>query len=209
MRQRVLLFLKKVKAFIKAPNFACTQCGECCSRYMICVTHKDAYRVAKEYGLDPHDFLDCIIPEKSVEETYKGVPRFLGEDGKRWVLCFKTNNENSGCCFNNGGPCSIYPVRPLVCRAFPFLWRRLLHGHKFIFNSEALEFCKGLGAKENKFDFDSVARDMIQSEKEDKEYAKLVEEWNKLVEGKKIKSPSLDSFIDFFMKTLSDEENEL
>ena len=75
-------------------------------------------------------------------------------------------------------------------------------------NREALEFCRGLGAEKNRFDFAAVSRDMIQSEKEDKEYAELVEEWNQLVERKEIKSPSLKKFINFFMKKLLDEENE-
>ncbi|MFB0560882.1 MAG: YkgJ family cysteine cluster protein [Candidatus Lokiarchaeia archaeon] len=202
MHQRLSLLLKKVKKYIKATNFECKQCGECCVRYTICVTHKDVFRIAKTYGLNPHDFLDYTVPDKSVEESFKDVPRFIGEKREKWVLCLEENEKNDRCYFNNSGPCSIYPVRPFICRAFPFLWESKKQGSKFTLNEEAMDFCKGLGAKENQFDFAAVARDMIESEKEDKEYTKLVEEWNQLVERKEIKSASLKKFIDFFMKKL-------
>lgn len=207
MLSKLSLLLKKAKAHIITPNFECKQCGQCCLKYVICVTHKDAFRVAKYTGLDPHEFLNCIIPEKSAEESFRGVPRFIGEDGKQWILCFKENEKTNGCYFNNSGPCSIYPFRPYVCHAFPFLWKRRGNGYEFLFNMDSLEFCKGVGAKENKFDFEAVAKDMIQSEKEDSEYAKVVKEWNDRVERKEIKSPSLKSFIDFIMKRASDEES--
>ncbi len=209
MCPRLSLLLKKVKTYIKTPNFECKQCGECCTRYTVCVTHKDAFRIAKTYGLNPHDFLDSTIPDKSVERSFKDVPRFVGEEGEKWVLCLKDNEKNGRCYFNNSGPCSIYPIRPFICHAFPFLWQNKKQGYKFTLNNEALGFCKGLEANENKFDFEAVARDMIESEKEDKEYAKLVKEWNQSVERKEIKSPSLKKFIDFFMKKLWEEENAL
>ncbi len=207
MLSRLGLLFKKLVAYFKVPNFGCKQCGECCSKYTICVTHKDVYRIFKNYGFDPHEFLDYTVPDESVEESFKGIPRFIGEDGRRWILCLKENEEGS-CYFNDSGPCSIYAFRPLVCRAFPFLWQRMKYGYRFVLNREALEFCRGLWAVKNRFDFAAVSRDMIQSEKEDKEYAELVEEWNQLVERKEIKSPSLKEFINFFMKKLLDEENE-
>lgn len=209
MHQRLSLLLKKVKTYIKTPNFECRQCGECCTRYTICVTHKDVFRIAKTYGSDPHNFLDYTVPDESVEESFKNIPRFIGEKKKKWILCLKENEKNDHCYFYDSGPCSIYPVRPFICRAFPFLWQSKKNGFKFTLNEEAIDFCKGLGADKNKFDFEAVAGDMIESEKEDKEYAVLVEEWNKLVERKEIKSPSLKKFIDFFMKKLWGEENDL
>ncbi|MGQ9721477.1 MAG: YkgJ family cysteine cluster protein [Candidatus Jordarchaeum sp.] len=209
MGSRLSLLLKKVKKYIKSTNFECQQCGECCSIYTICVTHKDVFRIVKTYRLDPYDFLDCMIPDKSVEKSFKDVPRFLGEEGEKWVLCLKNNKKNDGCYFNNSGPCSIYPVRPFICRSFPFLWEHNNLGYKFTLNKEARNFCMGLGVEENKFDFEVVAKDMIKSEREDDEYAKLVEEWNQLVEKKEIKSPSLKKFIDYFMKKMEDGKNDL
>jgi Fe-S-cluster containining protein len=208
MPPKLSLALRKVKASIRTPKFDCQQCGTCCVKYVICVTHKDALRAAKQTGLAPHEFLNCTIPEKGVEESFKGVPRFAGQDGKQWILCFKENPTTNGCYFNNSGPCSIYPARPYVCHAFPFLWHGADSNPKFTFNKDALEFCKGVvGAKVNKFPFDAVAEDMKISEKEDKEYAKICKEWNDLVEKKKIESPSLEKFIDFIMKKASDEGN--
>ncbi|MEM3587912.1 MAG: YkgJ family cysteine cluster protein [Candidatus Jordarchaeaceae archaeon] len=207
MLSKLSLLFKKIKAHIMTPNFECKQCGTCCTKYVICVTHKDVLRVVKYTGLNPHKFLNCMIPEKNAEESFSGVPRFIGEDGKQWILCFKENEKTGGCCFNNSGPCSIYPARPYVCHAFPFLWRRKGNGYEFLFNMDALEFCRGVWAKENKFDFEAVAKDMMESEKEDREYAKIVEEWNELVKRKEVESPSLKTFIDFIMKKASDEGN--
>ena len=207
MPPKLSLALKKLKASVRTPKFECQQCGTCCVKYVICVTHKDASRVAKQTGLNPHEFLNCIIPEKGVEESFKDVPRFSGLEGQKWILCFKENEKTSGCYFNNSGPCSIYPARPYVCHAFPFLWKRENDVDNFTFNLDSVEFCKGLSAKKNKYNFDSVAKDMRVSEKEDKEYAKIVKEWNDRVESKEIESPSLQTFIDFVIKKVSDEGN--
>ncbi|WXG40084.1 MAG: YkgJ family cysteine cluster protein [Candidatus Freyarchaeum deiterrae] len=207
MPPNVSLALKKVKAGIRTPKFDCQQCGTCCVKYVICVTHKDAFRISKQTGLDPHEFLNCTIPEKGVEESFKGVPRFMGQDEKKWILCIKENEKTSGCMFNSSGPCGIYPARPYVCHAFPFLWRRDNDTDVFTFNKDSVEFCKGLKGKVNKYPFDAVAKDMRISEKEDKEYAQICKEWNDRVEKKEIESPSLESFIDFIMKKASDEGN--
>ena len=84
------------------PVFACRQCGDCCIGYGgTFVTQRDNERISTHIGFDPKRFV----------ETY--------------------------CCFSGGGPvlaqqedghcvfwdkvCTIHPVKPRMCRKWPFI----------------------------------------------------------------------------------------
>jgi uncharacterized protein len=89
-------------------RFACMQCGVCCSGApgYVWVTQDEIARIAAFLGREG-----------------KGLTRrHLRQVGIRYSL---TEDEKAGkCCFlemRNGKPCcSIYPVRPVQCRTWPF-----------------------------------------------------------------------------------------
>jgi len=78
----------------------CVKCGECCRHNTpICMSASEAKTIAH--------FLR--IPYKKFKKKYKLTPR---GDGTFDML-------GKPCPFLKGNSCSIYEVRPLVCRAFP------------------------------------------------------------------------------------------
>lgn len=82
--------------------FDCTMCGDCCSGYGgTYVTESDINAIAKFIGADPHTFIEkyCSISD--------GRPLLKsGDNGK--CLFFKEK-------------CSIHPVKPRMCREWPFI----------------------------------------------------------------------------------------
>ena len=83
--------------------FECTQCGECCTGYGgTYITDEDVRRIADFVGLSREAFLStyCQIADG-------GMPVIAVGDGGKCVF-FKEN-------------CSIHPVKPRMCRAWPFI----------------------------------------------------------------------------------------
>ena len=82
--------------------FQCTQCGECCQGFGgTYVSDKDIIRISRFLNCDPAKFA----------ETY------CDPSGSKLVL---TQSEDGKCIFFKKN-CSIHPVKPLMCRAWPFL----------------------------------------------------------------------------------------
>ncbi|MBU2488717.1 MAG: YkgJ family cysteine cluster protein, partial [Proteobacteria bacterium] len=82
--------------------FSCTQCGQCCRGYGgTYVTEADILAIARFLGQDPAGF----------------VSRHCADSGGRPVLAQK---EDGFCAFFEGN-CSIHPVKPAMCRRWPFL----------------------------------------------------------------------------------------
>jgi Fe-S-cluster containining protein len=86
--------------------FECTQCGNCCSGPpgYVWVTKADVARIAKFLGLDGR------LGKKYVRRV--GLRHSLTEkkDGDCIFLTRKDGRTS----------CSIYPVRPIQCRTWPF-----------------------------------------------------------------------------------------
>ncbi|MEA1969784.1 MAG: YkgJ family cysteine cluster protein [Thermodesulfobacteriota bacterium] len=82
--------------------FCCTQCGECCSGYGgTYVTMDDIKKIA--------EYLDVT------QEQF--ISNYCDKSGKRVVL---TQGKDGKCLFFNKN-CSIHPVKPYMCRAWPFI----------------------------------------------------------------------------------------
>jgi len=85
-----------------ADLFSCTQCGECCKGYGgTYVTDSDIRNIAMYIGSDPETF----------------VADYCQMSGSRPVL---RQGENGFCVFFDG-LCTIHPVKPRMCRAWPFI----------------------------------------------------------------------------------------
>lgn len=88
-------------------KFSCTQCGNCCSGEpgYVWVTREEVSKISAFLGR----------PDGTLDRTH------LRRVGIRYSL---TEKRSGDCVFlvREGGKsiCSIYPVRPLQCRTWPF-----------------------------------------------------------------------------------------
>jgi Fe-S-cluster containining protein len=82
--------------------FECRQCGDCCRGYGgTFVSKRDIITIASFLGTDPESF----------------VANYCRLSGKRPLL---TQKEDGYCIFWDR-ICTIHPVKPLMCRRWPFI----------------------------------------------------------------------------------------
>jgi len=84
--------------------FSCRQCGQCCTGFGgTYVTDKDIVRISAYIAADPDTF----------------VTSYCDMAGSRPVL---TQGRDGRCIFfDTQKQCTIHPVKPRMCRAWPFL----------------------------------------------------------------------------------------
>lgn len=90
---------------MEAPNlFECQQCGECCKGYGgVFVTAQDIEAIAAYINTRPTDF----------------VTRYCQMSGSRPVIA---QGADGYCIFwDSKRQCTIHPVKPRMCRAWPFI----------------------------------------------------------------------------------------
>jgi Fe-S-cluster containining protein len=98
---------KKEKWYAAGLSFECTQCGNCCTGEpgYVWVNSEEIRRISEFLGRK-----DGKLPQKDVRKV-----------GFRNSL---TERANGDCCYltkvDGKRICSIYPVRPLQCRTWPF-----------------------------------------------------------------------------------------
>ena len=86
----------------ETPLFECRQCGDCCQGYGgTYVTAADIRRIAAYIGEDPNAF----------------VQRYCQMSAGRPVLA---QAEDGNCIFHKA-LCRIHPVKPRMCRRWPFI----------------------------------------------------------------------------------------
>ena len=104
--------MAKEKWYRAGLSFGCVQCGNCCSGAPgnVWVTKEEIRRIAR-FLEQPDEWLG---------------KRHIRRVGLRYSL---TEKPNGDCIFlereSGEGRCSIYPVRPLQCRTWPF-WTQSL-----------------------------------------------------------------------------------
>ena len=108
-------------------RFECTGCGHCCTsrgEYShLYLSDDEVLRLAKYLGLLPVEFRQ----------------RYTFTDEYGWTQLFLDER----CSFLDAatGRCSVYPVRPVQCRTFPF-WRDLVRDGAW--TDEARALCEGV-----------------------------------------------------------------
>ncbi|MCP3873204.1 MAG: YkgJ family cysteine cluster protein [Desulfobacteraceae bacterium] len=90
--------------------FECQQCGDCCNGFGgTYVTKKDIINIANYIKFDPEKFID----------------RFCDSSGSRYVL---TRGKDGYCIFfDKAKQCTIHPVKPYMCKAWPFIQNVIKH----------------------------------------------------------------------------------
>ncbi len=96
---------------------SCMRCGNCCTRFGVCVTPSDMSRIAEATKKHPRSFVSTV-PEPPLRERTE--PAIL-IDGRRSLLVLK-RDRGDVCAFYGAaaGGCAIYASRPMLCRTYPF-----------------------------------------------------------------------------------------
>ncbi|NOX34275.1 MAG: YkgJ family cysteine cluster protein [Deltaproteobacteria bacterium] len=96
----------------KSPGdvFECRQCGDCCKGFGgTYITPRDISDISKYIKSDPEKF----------------VEKYCDRSGSRHVL---TIGKNGYCIFfDKRKQCTIHPVKPYMCRAWPFIQTIIKH----------------------------------------------------------------------------------
>ncbi len=126
----------------KYPNdvgFVCNLCGRCCGNTeehvrRILLLKMDAKRIINKTSLDVSEFAD----ETSGSEPY------IHEMKK---------TEDDKCFFLKNNMCTIYEIRPLICRFYPFELKNLGNkNYSFSYTTKCPGIGKGLPLKRNFFE---------------------------------------------------------
>lgn len=131
------------------PQFECTKCGACCRDefLLVTVTGSDIVRIAAVLGLGAEEILNALdfyIVADSIDTPVglEKTPSVSTEKGRAFMALKKM--ENGDCIFLKEDLCMIHPVRPVVCRSFPFVLDEK-EGQRTWGLSAMKEICPGLG----------------------------------------------------------------
>ena len=118
-------------------QFSCTQCGNCCTGApgYVYLSREEIGRIAAFIGRT-----DGTLGKEHLRRV--GFRYSLTEDKKNGDCCFLKTEDGKRTC-------SIYPVRPLQCRTWPF-WNVLLDSPEEW--ADAAKGCPGMN-KGTKYDF--------------------------------------------------------
>ncbi|WP_348305072.1 YkgJ family cysteine cluster protein [Methanothrix sp.] len=151
-----------VKAIFGNIRFQCQRCGSCChhkrplefddlipaeqiedfwrSSNLIYLTEKDVHAISNRTGMRPPDFVDTLY---DYSECYVKIE----DEGRRVILDLPVmkSKEDTTCVFYQEG-CSIYSVRPIACRLFPFrVEEETLDNGDILLNISYNPTCPGIG----------------------------------------------------------------
>jgi len=122
----------------KRPVFSCRQCGECCrGERGILVTGAEHEAMAAYLGLSPADFAARYL-----------VATPLGP---------QLASRHGACALQGDGLCRVHPVKPRICREWPYLSALLRHADEF---EAAKGACPGLAADAGPEDFIKASREI-------------------------------------------------
>ena len=120
------------------PNL-CEGCDLCCRLYKIYLFPKEAKKIAKKLKISYKnfvaDFLDIYVelfPLKEIETTDKFDIIIIENKRYALFLTMALKQKNKACIFLENHLCTIYNVRPLLCKLFP----------NFKIANENFKFCK-------------------------------------------------------------------
>jgi hypothetical protein len=113
--------------------FECQMCGNCCQgQGGIVISEPEQKRIADFLSLSLEEFLDSYTEFRN---------------GKR---CIKTRENDCCIFFHQREGCGIHPVKPDVCRAWPFFRGNLLDEMSF---ELAKDYCPGIKPDADHEDF--------------------------------------------------------
>ncbi len=100
---------------------SCKSCtARCCRGLAVVLTIPEAKRMAKETGLEPHEFLEFSgqIDSKETPHYPLLVKHLLGV--REYFIIIKRRHKTTCVFLGEDLACSAYAHRPHVCRLYPF-----------------------------------------------------------------------------------------
>lgn len=87
----------------------CVRCTTCCrvAEDGVYMKYTDVKRMAEYHNMNLNDFCNSINITAQTEEEYKNKYPFI------------MNFYFNGCLFLKNNSCSIYDIRPLICKQYP------------------------------------------------------------------------------------------
>jgi Fe-S-cluster containining protein len=118
VKQTIVLLRLKVNFDYPEVRFHCVRCGICCG------DTKDKNR---------HVLLLKTEAKQIAEATLQPIFQFAVEIKGRTPYSYEMKKSEDGkCVFLENKRCTIYPIRPLICRFYPFELK-VLHNKKYTF----------------------------------------------------------------------------
>lgn len=111
----------------KGVRFECNRCALCCrdtaeNIRQILLLETEAHRIS--------------------EETSRSIKKFAEETGRSDLFAYRMKKTEGKCFFLRDNLCSIYNVRPIICRFYPFKLENLgKDRYAFSYTGE----CPGIG----------------------------------------------------------------
>lgn len=155
---------------IPVDKTSCLRCGNCCTRFGVCVTPENAKRISQAAGMKMGEFLD-LVPEPPEREREE--PAILIDD-EPCLLVLKRKVDDI-CLFYNGKGCKIYESRPMLCRSYPYKVLGLGSSVLSEMKSRACAGCWHPVGKEKK----QYLADCKRYQRDVEDYRILAKEWNK------------------------------
>ncbi len=118
------------KREIKNIRFSCIRCSKCCKLDVPIVLSDIELWVKK----GRYDIVLNVVKKRSSNTLRKYF-------GLEFYYTFKRKESSGECVFLKDGMCTIYSLRPLVCRLFPFAYSE----NELSVHPWALKNCNGLG----------------------------------------------------------------
>jgi Fe-S-cluster containining protein len=153
-------------------SFGCTTCsGECCRRYLVHISGRDAVTIARAQHISFESFIDIVSEEPT---SGRGFVLDAGSDAFALTL---RRRPDGACSFlvaltDGSQRCGIYPQRPLTCAVFPL---RLFHGSVDIREDVV---CEPSGKRITAVDLPAGRAMLIRASFEWSVYAHVVAAWN-------------------------------
>jgi uncharacterized protein len=154
---------EKFASEIRKIGFSCQFCGKCCKRAFgdnrVMIIPPEIERIRDFTGLSKLEIAGPFIPYTDEDPFSSEFLDFLQENTDfegnihvfGWILRRKKNRD---CVFLGKGTdrCRVYPVRPMLCRTYPFYFEALqLHTCE----------CEGLGRPIKIEDSQKIAKNLL------------------------------------------------
>ena len=174
-------------------KFRCTQCGNCCKDPLLPLTDADITRILRHTGERAQDLVRWV-DRNGIDMDDEPEAFVLLRQGKR-VMVLK--HEGGGCRYlGSDDRCTIYGVRPLGCRIFPF--------NPSFTDTRKLRRLKLIEATECKYELDGendVEKIRVLHKKHEaatRAYQDRVAAWNTLQIERKRRGRKAQTAADFF-----------
>lgn len=163
-------------------RFECQLCGACCrdAGLLITLTKNDLIRISFALGFGVSEMLRAVDfhvlePHVKAPPGLRDFPMIATEQGLAYLALKK--QDNGECVFLEANKCMIHPIRPGVCQAFPFVFRKDNADLFWGFTAKK-EICPGIGLGEPLpvEDLQAMAKAILD---EQSSFRDFVAEWNR------------------------------